>query len=79
MTVKELRQKLAKLDGQTRVVVYWEDGVEQTFFEIDDVSLAKGEPMRDKSGKPAFKFDSSGPVEWLFIGVSRDEGLGPTT
>jgi len=71
MNVKELRKKLSKLDDNTRVVVYWEEGSEQKFFGIDDVSLTRGTPQR-LEGKPGFTFDSKGPVEWLFVGVSPE-------
>ncbi len=57
MNVKELREKLSKLDDNTRVVVYWEEGSEQKFFGIDDVSLTRGTPQR-LEGKPGFTFDS---------------------
>ena len=75
MNVKELREKLSKLDDNTddntRVVVYWEEGSEQKFFGIDDVSLTRGTPQR-LEGKPGFTFDSKGPVEWLFVSVSPE-------
>ena len=38
MTVDDLREELAKLDGKKQVVVYWEDEESQThFFGIDEV------------------------------------------
>lgn len=71
MTVKELRDKLSGVDDQTKVVVYREDGTEQQFFEIDEVSLTRGTPKR-VNGKPGFEFDSKGLVTWLFVNVTSD-------
>jgi len=72
MKVKELREKLSKLDGNTDIVVHWEEGSKHQYFGIDDVSLTRGTPRRDAEGKPGFTFDSKGPVAWLFISVSPD-------
>jgi len=41
MNVKEFREKLSRLDDDTRVVVYWEEGSDQKLFEIDDISLTR--------------------------------------
>jgi hypothetical protein len=71
MTVKELRDKLAGIADQTKVVAYREEGTEQQFFEIDEVSLTRGTPKRVK-GKPGFEFDSKGLVDWVFINVTSD-------
>jgi hypothetical protein len=68
MTVKELRDKLSKLDDKANVAVYWEDGQPYQCFGIDDVSLNKGTPSRE-SGKAGFKFESSGSVTWAFITI----------
>jgi hypothetical protein len=70
MTVKELRQKLSKIDDKTDVVVYWEEGKEHQYFEIDDVSLHSGTPQRHPSGNVGFRFETKGPATWLFISVS---------
>jgi hypothetical protein len=43
MTVRELRDKLARFDDQTHVVVYSEDADHQTLFAIDDLALAIGD------------------------------------
>jgi hypothetical protein len=72
MTIKELKEKLSKLDDQTNVVVYWEDGNESNYFGIDDVSLTRGMPQRHQDGKAGFTFDSKGPVEWVLISISPD-------
>jgi len=72
MTVKELRERLAKLDDKTDIVVYWEEGSEHHYFSIDDVSLTRGTPRRHADGKPGFTFDSKGPAAWLFISVSPE-------
>ena len=71
MTVKELRDKLTRLNDKSKVVVYWENGKPHQFFEIDDVSLTKGTPIRDDKGRARFKF-GDGPANWLFIGISPD-------
>jgi len=68
MTVKELREKLAKLDDKTRVVVLWEEGNDQNLFDIDEVSISRGEPKRIE-GKAGFVFDNTGPATWAFINV----------
>ena len=70
MTVKELREKLSRLDDKTRVVVLAEDEPGQPLFEIDDVSLHTGTPSRPEDGKAAFTFGKDGPATWLFISVS---------
>ncbi len=70
MNVKELRDKLSKLDDKTTVVVYWEREADSQYFEIDDVSLAKGTPRRHADGKVGFTFEKEGPATWLFISIS---------
>lgn len=70
MTVKQLREKLSDLGGETRVVVYAEDQPGRPLFEIDDVSIGKGTPTKLGDGKAAFKFGEDGPASWLFITVS---------
>jgi len=72
MKVKELVQKLAALDQNTNVVVYWEEGDKQQFFGIDEVSLTRGTPRRDEDSRPGFEFDSKGPATWVFISVSPE-------
>ena len=73
MTVDELREKLAKLDGKKQVVVYWKDEKSEThFFGIDEVSLTRGTPKRLGHDKPEFGFAGKGPAEWVFIEVSPD-------
>jgi hypothetical protein len=73
MTVDELWEKLAKLDGKKRVVVYWEDEKSEThFFGIDEISLTRGTPKRLAHDKPGFGFAGKGPAEWVFIEVSPD-------
>jgi hypothetical protein len=72
MKVKELRERLSKLDDKTDIVVYWEEGSEHQYFGIDDVSLTRGTPRRHADGKPGFAFDSKGPAARLFITVSPE-------
>jgi hypothetical protein len=75
MTVKELRDKLAGLDAAMPVTVCWEDGDNQRFFEIDDVSPKKGTPKRLENGigQLVFTVERSGPASWCFITISPDE------
>jgi hypothetical protein len=70
MTVKELREKLAKLDDKARVVVRWDNEGGLNLFEIDDVSLSRGTPTRTK-GKAGFKFQSTGIAEWAFVSINQ--------
>ncbi len=72
MTVKELREKLARLDDKADVYIVWEDHNESRFFGIDAVSLQRGTPRRHPSGKVGFKWEANGPVEWAFITVSEE-------
>ncbi len=72
MTVKELREKLARLDDKADVYIVWEDDNESRFFGIDAVSLQRGTPKRHLSGKVGFKWEANGPVEWAFISVSEE-------
>jgi hypothetical protein len=72
MKVKELVQKLATLDQNSKVVVYWEDVDKQRFFEIDEISLTKGTPRRGEDGRPGFTFDPKGPAAWVFINVNPE-------
>jgi hypothetical protein len=69
MTVKDLQQKLSKLDGDTKLAVYWEDGKVHQVFEIDEVSVTKGSTRRI-DGKPRITFDSNGPETWVFVNIS---------
>ena len=71
MTVKELREHLSKFDDGKNVVVYWENANEQNFFDIDDIWMPNGTPNRI-GNKKAFKFDSKGRADWVFINVSQD-------
>jgi hypothetical protein len=72
MTVKELKASLARLDDGMKVAVYGEENNRQCFYEIDDVALAKGRPVRAKNNKPGFRFDDSGPATWMFLKVTTD-------
>lgn len=70
MTVRQLKEKLAKLDDKMKVVVCWEDlehSSDQHMFEIDDVSEVKGTPRRHSNGKAGFTFSNEGEVTWAFI------------
>jgi hypothetical protein len=70
--VKDLREKLSKLDDNASIFVYWEDGKEHQFFGIDDVALARGTPSRLTNGGVSFAFDNKGPATWAFIEVSPE-------
>jgi hypothetical protein len=69
MTVKQLREALSKLDENTNIVVYCQDGNEHQFFEINTVSLRKGAPKRLAGERAGFEFAHDGPAEWAFISV----------
>ena len=70
MTVKELREKLSKMNDDTAVVVQWEHGNSLELFEIDDVSKSVGVPKRIK-GKAGFAFgQSEGAVERVFLAIA---------
>ena len=69
MTVYDLRAKLSKLDGQIKIVVYWESENETHFAEIDGVSVQKGIPKNLPNGKTGFEFGLNGPAEWALIEV----------
>jgi hypothetical protein len=69
MTVKQLLEKLSKIDENTRVVVYTEHASDLDIFEIEDVSVGTGTPGRLEDGKAVFGFDRKGPASWLFIQV----------
>ena len=62
--------KCAQADGKN-VVVYWENADEQNFFDIDDIWMPNGTPNRI-GNKKAFKFESKGHPNWVFINVSQD-------
>lgn len=72
MTVGELRKKLETLDPKTHIVAYRETETDTEFFEIDHVSLSKGEPRRDEhTRKAGFTFAQDGSAEWLFITIEE--------
>jgi hypothetical protein len=71
MSVRELREKLSRFDEGTQVVVYAEEEPKGQFFEINDISIETGTPMRAEGGNAAFRFEKGGPASWVFISVSR--------
>jgi hypothetical protein len=71
MTVKELQDKLSKLDANADVIVLWEEGKEQHLLDLDDVSLRRGVASR-RDGKKAFVWDSKGPAAYVFVSVSEE-------
>jgi len=72
MTIKELRDKLAKFDQSKEAYVHWEGGSEHQFFGIEDVAESRGTPIRHPDNKVGFAFDATGPVEWVFIIISPE-------
>ena len=72
MNVGELREKLAKIPDDMKVVVYWEEGPEHQLFGIDDVSATTGNPLRRDDGKAGFTFTSKGNATWLFLSIAPD-------
>ena len=69
MTVKELTEKLAKLDANMTITAYREDESGTDFFEISDVSVSAGTPRRFDNGKVGFTFKNDGSVKWAFISL----------
>jgi len=68
MTVGELKKKLEGIDPKTSVALFREtrDGAE--FFDITDVSLSTGTPVRNEhTHKAGFRFESTGPATWVLI------------
>lgn len=72
MTVDELRNLLSSSEGKTQIVVSCDDSKEVKYFEVGEVSLQKGSPMRDEDGQPHFEAKSTGSVTWLVINVTED-------
>jgi hypothetical protein len=70
MTVKELRDKLARFDDGKSVTVFWENGSEQNFFEVENLSMPGG-TAKIIGGKKAFVF-GPGSSDLVFINVTRD-------
>lgn len=74
MTVGELRKTIEGLDPKMTVAAYFEsDGNRETeFFDIADVSVGTGTPMRNEhTRKAGFRFESNGPAKWLLIRVEE--------
>jgi hypothetical protein len=71
MTVKELRDALAKLEPNMDVYVYWERDNQTDIFDIDHVAKHRGIAKRI-GDKKAFAFDSNGKDEHVFISVTGD-------
>jgi hypothetical protein len=72
MTVRELKEKLSKLDDKATIYVYLEEGTDHQFYGIDEVAERTGEPSRRSNGKVGFRFDPKGPVTWPFISISHE-------
>ncbi len=51
--------------------MYWENGNEQDFFEIEDLSMPRGIAKR-VGRKKGFKFTDKGVVELPFINIVQD-------
>ena len=72
MTVGELLKAIEGLDPKMTVAAYFEDdGDRETeFFEVADVSVGTGTPLRnEKTRKAGFRFEHDGPAKWLLIRV----------
>jgi hypothetical protein len=68
MTVGELRNRLEGIDPKTDVAVYRETHEGTEFFDITDVSLSTGTPVRNEhTHKAGFRFESTGLATWLLI------------
>jgi hypothetical protein len=71
MTVKELREALARFDERANVVVSLEENSDLQFFEIEEASAHRGIPKRRADGKAGFEFVQDGPAQWVFISVDH--------
>jgi hypothetical protein len=74
MTVGELRKTIEGLDPKMPVAAYFEsDGNRETeFFDLADVSVGTGTPVRSESThKAGFRFENTGPAKWLLIRVEE--------
>ena len=70
MNVKELRDKLAKMNDDNRVIIYWDDGRENQYFEIEEVSVHRGTSDRLPNGKVAFRFNErDGKDTLVFLSI----------
>jgi hypothetical protein len=68
MTVGELRKKLDGLDPKMNVAAYREDEAGTHFFDVTEVSVHPGTPVRDeRTGKAGLRFSHDGPARWLLI------------
>ena len=71
MTVRELKEKIAKLDDDMQVVAYREIDRDTEFYDVIDVSAARGTPRRLEDGKFGLTFDHAGAVQWLLITIGE--------
>ena len=68
MTVGELRKRLEGIDSKTNIAIYRETHEGAEFFDVADVSLSTGTPLRNEhTHKAGFRFESTGPATWLLI------------
>ena len=72
MTVGELRKRLEGVDPKTTVAIRRETHEGEEYFDIGDVSVSTGTPMRNEhTHKAGFRFESTGPVTWLLISIEE--------
>jgi hypothetical protein len=63
-------RETGKFDDGKRVTVFWENGSEQHFFEVENLSMPGGTASR-VGGKKAFVF-GPGSSDLVFINVTKD-------
>ena len=68
--VGDLLRAIERLDPKMPVAAYFESDSnrETEFFDIADVSVGTGTPMRnERTHKAGFRFENPGPAKWLLI------------
>ncbi|SIO60672.1 hypothetical protein SAMN05444166_6481 [Singulisphaera sp. GP187] len=71
MTVKELKEKLSKMDETEQVAVDLNDDSGHFLFDIVGVSSHKGTPLRTADGDAGFRAETDGPAKWTFISIEK--------
>lgn len=72
MTAGELRKRLEGVEPKTTVAIYRQTHEGAEFFDVTDVSMSTGTPMRNEhTHKADFRFESTGPVTWMLISIEE--------
>jgi hypothetical protein len=67
--VRELKEKLNKINDDLHIAVLREYDEEIELFEIEEVAVHSGTPSKADGEKAGFTFENSGPVTWLFLSI----------